>query len=262
MKKMIVMCMMVICLATVGFPSTPLGIDSHWRWLEKSDTEGFDRLRAEYNDPMKLKEHFKKSILLQPVDEKGRVTFTRLFGVSDEVIRPILMDIIRTASSKNGWKWDNPNGIKEVDIANVQLREAISWLRVCADAETQQFLMDIAMDNAKYEDYRKTAASSYLYCANAQEMQDALARFSADTVLATLGTYGIATDAYDNAADDPKKREIIISMVSAALMKEENKIVFDYMDKFLAERSKEYADSPQRKAALERMNIPVEKGEQ
>ena len=50
--------------------------------------------------------------------------------------------------------------------------------------------------------------------------------------------------------------------MSAALVKEENKRSFSIADKLLAERSKEYADSPTRKAALERMNIPIEKGEQ
>jgi len=41
--------------------------------------------------------------------------------------------------------------------------------------------------------------------------------------------------------------------MSAALAKDEDKYAFADADKLLAERSKEYAESPQRKAALERM---------
>ena len=50
----------------------------------------------------------------------------------------------------------------------------------------------------------------------------------------------------------------IVAAVSDVLVKEEDKNVFAEADKFLAERSKEYAESPQRKAMLERMNKPTE----
>ena len=58
---------------------------------------------------------------------------------------------------------------------------------------------------------------------------------------------------------DTQTREAIVSAMSAALAKEANTNVFARVDKLLAERSKEYAESPQRKAALERMNKPPEK---
>jgi len=55
-----------------------------------------------------------------------------------------------------------------------------------------------------------------------------------------------------------KKNMRIVAAVSDVLVKEEDKNVFAEADKFLAERSKEYAESPQRKAMLERMNKPTE----
>jgi len=42
------------------------------------------------------------------------------------------------------------------------------------------------------------------------------------------------------------------------LVKEEDKSTFIFLDGELTKRSKEYADSPQRKAALERMSKPPE----
>ena len=73
--------------------------------------------------------------------------------------------------------------------------------------------------------------------------------------------YRAAIRAHDKAEGDAKTREAIVTMVSAALATEEDGTAFDETDKLLAERSKEYAESPQRKAALERMNPPARKAE-
>jgi len=99
--------------------------------------------------------------------------------------------------------------------------------------------------------------------ANTQEKWDAIARFLADDVrsgiLPFFNMYHAAMQAYDEAEGDTQKREAIVATVSAALVKEEDKKAFEEADKHLAERSTEYAESPQRKAALDRLNKPPEK---
>jgi len=90
-----------------------------------------------------------------------------------------------------------------------------------------------------------------------------LPRFFADDMKDTFNRYSnlyvYAMNVYEEAEDNPDKREVIIAVMSAALAKEENEFAFSKADKRFAEQSKEYAESPQRKAALERMNIPREK---
>ena len=129
--------------------------------------------------------------------------------------------------------------------------------------------MDIVTDATKPERYRTEAVCSYMQCVDAQEIRDGIARIFSDEVRATSpsdifyhNVYNAAFMAYDVAENNTQKREVIITSLTAALEKEEDKFTFAGADKFLAERSKEYADSPQRKAALERMNIPAEKDAQ
>ena len=73
--------------------------------------------------------------------------------------------------------------------------------------------------------------------------------------------YGYAIRAYDEAEGDTQKREAIISSLSAALMREKNEKFFAEVDQDLVKRNKEYAESPQRKAKLERMKVPPDKRE-
>ena len=268
MNKMSVVCMMGMCLAILSFATT--SPDKDWEWIRINDKERFDRLWKEYNDPLQLKAFFESSVLFSRYNEREMENFKRSFGIKEETLQTMLMEIIRETSAKIGWKWrfdqDEPRDIR---IASKQLENAIAWLVVCADAGTKQFLMGIATDSTKPECYRSEAIYSYMRCADAQEIRDGIARIFSDEVRATSlsdifypNVYSGTFTVYDEAENDPQKREAIITSLTAALEKEEDKYTFAIADQLLAKRSKEYADSPKRKAALERMNIPIEKGEQ
>jgi len=203
-----------------------------------------------------------RSVTTERVEE-----FKRKFGVSDEAMLVELMDIIREGSVKAGWTKHRPGDAKNTYVSvNAHLSQAILWLGFFsgADAEVKSLMMDIATDIAMDCEFRSLAVGSYMSRANVQETRDAVARFLADDMQMADGfyrrrVYHAVTWAYDKAEGDTQTREGIIAVLSAALVKEEDKNAFAEADKFLAERSKEYADSPQRKAALERMNKPPEK---
>jgi len=264
MKKLREVCVIIMCLAMQDLSASPM--DRDWGWAKTHDKERFARDQKRFNDPAKLKEQFEKSFLISLYNEREMTSFTQAFGIKEEALRVLLMEIIREASAKTGWQWRMTSGESEDNqIASMQLREAISWLSVCADERTKQFLMDIAIDKTKHDIYRRRAAFTYLRCADAQEIRDALTRFFSDDMWAVVdpisGPYRAAMWEYDRAGDDTKKREAIVTIVSAALAKEENKNAFVFADKLLAGRSKDYAESPQRKAALQRLNIQVEDAE-
>ena len=66
---------------------------------------------------------------------------------------------------------------------------------------------------------------------------------------------------YDEAVDDPQKREAILATVIALLAREESKDRFAEMDKQVARRNKEYATSSQRLAMVQRMSkLPPSRG--
>jgi len=259
MKKMSMVCMMTLCLAMPGFPTTPLSRD--WERMKVNDRKTFDRIWQEYNDPVKLKRRFEDSLLIYPLDEKEMEDIKQAFGLKEETLRDLLMGFIREASAKTGWKQYSMPEPEDLHRASWQLREAIRWLSVCADAEVKQFLMGIATDNEKHDSYRNAAVLSYLIRADVLEIRDAIVRLLADDMRA-LNRYGsmyyLAIKAYDKTEGDTQTREAIVAAMSAALAKEEDKKIFTNADKRFAELSKEYAESPQRKAALERMNKPPE----
>jgi len=245
MKKMGIALMLVLCLAMQGFSSKGIVI-----FPSKQEAE---RIRK---DTAKMREYI-EGYLLCWLDGENIIEFKQLFELSDEAMQTMLMEIIRESSAIAGWTQHNPGGSNErtIDFANAYLREAIAWLGFCANTEGKKFLMDIITDGEKNNSYRSRAIGSYLYRANAQETQDALTRFFADDikdVITPFSLYYTAMGAYDNAENDPQKRKAII----AELSKENNKKTFDEMDKRLAERNKRYAESPQRKATLERMKPP------
>jgi len=268
MKRMSVMCMMVLCLAVGNLSSSPMSRIPVWETLEQTDKKEFDRRRDEYNDPVKLKEKFEKGFLLPPsTSDEEKEAFKRIFGVSDKIMLPILMDIIRESAAKTEWKRSEWGTSNDIDKARYQLQEAIRWLDICADTNTKRFLLEIATDTSKDSYFRRAAVDSYLSCANAHETRDAVASFLSDDMRQTFGidvisVYYAVMRAYDRAGGDTQTRGAIVAAVSAAVVKEENKDAFSIADERLAERSRAYADSPQRKAARERLNIPAEKGEQ
>jgi len=267
MKKMSRVCMAVMCLAMQGL-STPQGRS----WLEDCLTlseQEAESLRVELKDAKKLRERTLTlcSGSMRIADlAKTAEEFKKKFDISDKVLQDALIDTIREWSPKNGWKWYELDKPQDSRLANFILIETIRWLGFCAEREGKKLLMAILIDNTKDDEYRRRAIDSYMRRSDAQERWDALTRFLADDVKPTIqpifDVYYAAMWEYDSAENDPQKREAIIAAVSAALLKEKGKETFTQGDKLLAERSKAYADSPQRKAALERLNIPIEKGGQ
>jgi hypothetical protein len=117
--------------------------------------------------------------------------------------------------------------------------------------------MDIAADAQKGENLRMNAIRSYLYRADAQETKDALVRFLVGDMKAfslTPSIYECALNTYDEAEKDPLKREAIVASLAVALAREESRANFMSVDKNFAVRNKEYAESSQRLAILQRMN--------
>ena len=173
----------------------------------------------------------------------------------------VLIDILCEAGAKN--KWKKRQGSEDAsldDVADWQLFWGLFWMSFCADAEGKAFLMKVASDRAVDSEFRARAVSAYLWRADEKERLEAVTRFLAGDMKGTVdfrfsGIYNSAILRYDKAEGDPKTREAIVAMISAVLL-EGKGIACDETDKLLAERSKEYAESPQRKAALERMNPP------
>ena len=280
MKKMSMVCMLVMCLVMQGKASpalTPLVF-----YLNESEQET-ERLRETLKDKKKLRECL-DVVLGNHTSLGGALEFMRKFDVDEEPMRHVLTDIIREVIAKTGGKISERYRERTPEImqSSWRMREALKWMGACADADGRRLLLGIATDNGKHHYFRAEAIHSYMRRADVQEKWDAIARFLADDVrpgiLAIFNVYHAAMQAYDEAEGDTQKREAIVAAVSAALMKdeekgtfvfidgelfkrskEEDKKAFEDADKALAKRSKEYADSPQRKAALERMNKPPEK---
>ena len=260
MKKMSIVCMMALCLTIKGL-SSPIIINRLDFYLDLPEQEA-KHLREDFKDKKKLRECLEKGGLLSiRTAEPGKMLkIKERFDVNDKVMQVVLMDIIREASMKTGWK-EPLNYSRDTYVAYWILHGAITWLGVCADAEGKQFLMNVITDNTKDVFFRKRAIESYLYRTDAQEMQDKLTRFLVgDMQVEPYDTYlFVVQTLYDVSENDAQKREAIASTVSVTLAKEENKDIFVTVDKLFAKRSKNYADSPQRKAALQRFNIPTEK---
>ena len=181
--------------------------------------------------------------------------FKEKFDVSDDTLRTALMGIYKEFQhmGKDPYFPDEP---EEVTNDKRRLRRSIEWLGYCADKSTKEFLMKVATDKAKDNVFRSTAVRAYLHCANAKEIE-MLAPLLADKSQKVSSLYHFAMLEYDEAGGDAKKRKAIIATVSAALVKEDDKRVFTYADRELAERDKDYSNSPSRRAALQRMDLPL-----
>jgi len=264
MKKMNVTCVLIVCLAMPSFASLMLGnpLDDCLALPEQAVAH----LQKDFKNAEQLKEYFEKGLIgIRGAEPQKMLEFKQRFGVSDKALQAMLMDIIRELSVKAGWEPHPPQRrTHDTEIANWCLRGAIIWLGACADTEGKEFLMSIVADSAKEVYFRETAIESCLYRTDAQEMQGTLTRFLiGDMKVVPYDTYLFAVQQlYDSSEGDLQKREAIVAAVSATLAKEENRNIIDTVDTLLAKRSKMYADSPQRKAALERLNIPIEKGGQ
>ena len=232
-------------------------------------------LRDELKNPETLRMFLANSFSSNhPLWQDEIIPFKQKFHVPDEVLRPILMDIYKSVEhmgkepssldllaeiykSAPPVEEDGRRRMHNIPWAVIEnhrrLRSSIIWLGYCADKPTKDFLMNLVIDDTKHGDIRGPALESYLRCANAQETRDGFIAFL-DKRLDISRVYRYAIIAYDEEQDDTEKRKAIVATVFAALMKEEDKKIFARADEDLAARSKEYADSPLRKAKLERMN--------
>ena len=253
-------------------PKSPHPSLSGSNWLISSVTaseQETERLREELKNPKKLRELIRQGTLFgygTPANAETVEAFKRKYGVSDKIMQKELIDLIREWSPKGWHTWQGPDAPLDVRMSYVLLAGATRWLGFCAEAEGKKLLMDIIMDSKIDGEFRWLAIDSYMRRSDAQERWAALVRFLADDVKPTIqpifDIYNAAVWEYDRVENDSPKREVIISTVSAALMKETGKNAFERGDKLLAERSKEYAESAQRKAALQRFNLQPEKDTQ
>jgi len=255
------MFVMAACVAMTSLSSVirNLVLDVYLEYPEQ-ETE---RLREDLKDTLKLRICLER-FLAGDTDYERPKKFMRKFCVDAKAMQTVLMDIISETSMKTKWKVPLQRNPEDIFIASHYLCEAIKWLGVCADMEGKQFLMSIAEDSTKDKEFRHRALDSYVHCADAQEVRDAITRFLSDDMKATfrpnvLDIYYLAMRAYDKAEDDMQIRDAIVTALSVALVAEECDLAFGITDKLLAERNKGYAESPQRKAALERMDKPSEK---
>ena len=262
MKKVVMVGAIAISLAIPGRSS--LMLDG---WLEMCldlPEQKAEQLREDLKDAANLRECMVELIGTRPqsgVEQKVEA-FKRRFGVSDRAMQTALMDIVHKAGVKNGWKKRQGSEDTLDGVADWQIYSGLIWMCFCADAEGRKFLMGIATDSTVDREFRGHAVFPYLARSDDKEKMDVITRFFAGDMKGTVdlyynsGLYHSAIRMHDKAESDPRTRESIVSMLSAALMEEKREHIFKTADKSLAERSREYAESPQRKAALERMNPP------
>ena len=252
-------CVMVSCLAALDLSAKVITLVD--LYLARETEQEVESVREEFKDAAKVREAFEKGLLLYGTS-KQVAEFKRKFGVGDEPMSTVLMEIIREGSAKAA----NPKG---ESYDSLFLQRALRWLGVCAGEAGKRLLMDIATNDGNCYDARACAIEAYLRRANPPEARDAITRFTGDGMRVKgkdgfpvyLCVYEYALQAYDEADGDPQKREAIVFALPDVLIKEESATVFIEVDKSFAERSREYAESPQRKAALERFGKQPEKPE-
>ena len=224
-------------------------LPSDWKKFEAFSEDETIRLRRVFKDEENLRKGFK--ILLRQVTSQNDAPtrFKRKFEVSSEIMQTALMNIYKE------YEWV-PEGLDTEEA-----REAIRWLGFCADMQITTQVLPFIFGDAHYGvKARITAFEAYLRRADTQTLKDSLVWFlTNDLKIDTLVMYNVVIKIHDEIEGDTQKREVILAAMSAALVKEEDKKAFEEADKLLAERSKEYAESPRRKTALERMNKPPEK---
>ena len=259
MKKVVVMCMAALCMAMPGFSSRTFS------WLDcyvDMKEEEAEQLREDLKDATGLKKCMVRLIgnhLHSDAVEKVEA-FKKRFDVSDNAMQTALMPIIREAGAKNEWKKrQGPDDPLDM-VADWQTEHGLSWMMFCAEKEGKEFLIKIITDSTVSREFRGRAINSYVARADEKEKMEIATRFLTGDMKEAEdplfpSRYDLVLWVYDKAEDDPKMREAVVAMVSAAVM-EEKEADFKQADELLAERIKEYAESPQRKAALERMNPP------
>jgi len=225
-------------------------------YYENCPDEDIAYLTEYFNDP----EHFKE-FLMSLGDNRvfwpeNIPLFKKKFDVQDKVARPVLLDIYRESLLKARWMPFSPDDTVDVRSSKRGLFHSIEWMGLFADEPVKQLLLGIATDDSADSFYRGPAIRGYLRCASAQNARDVLVRLltGTGTVANHSEIYKSAILAYDEAEDDPQKREAILASMSVLLARESEKWLFVSVDKDVAKRSREYAESSQRLAILKRIN--------
>ena len=246
-------CCVGLCLLLAG----NVIAQHEWMIYERLPDADVAYIREQYKDPEKFKESlmssFSSSQFLWPEQVP---LYKEKFGITDDTLRTALMGIYQSVLhlGKDGFSKEDSD---ELAKDKSRLLNSIEWLGYCADESVKRLLLDIANDDTKAECYRIYAIGAYVDCANAEDIRAGFPLLLASKKQDVPFVYRKAMYVYDRTKEGTQKREAILTTVATALMKEENKEIFAVADGGLAARSKEYANSPQRKAALQRMNVPL-----
>jgi hypothetical protein len=172
-------------------------------------------------------------------------------GVSDDLLRRVLTDIYSEAKAT----LEQTNDPYECMVNKLRRENAIRELGVCANDATKAFLLDLAADKSKNEISRTVAIGSYLRAANAQETRDALIRFMVgEERLDSQARSSILAHASEICrGTDQAKKQAIIETLYVALAQEDAKWLFRVYDNILCSHSRQYTNSAQRQAILQRL---------
>ena len=256
-------CCIGLCLLWIG---NITALD--WPEYEEFSGEDIAHLRQTLQNPKETKEFLIDEFVAEHSLWPDEIPlFKQKFDVRDEIIRPVLLDILRESAQKTGWEMPPSRNDDPADVFDDKRRllKSIVWLGTFADEPAKKILSDIAADDAKDRYYRDLAVQAYLYCADAQEVKDILMRYIEEKGrdwknISWSPLYAFAEGAY-RATTDEAKREAILAVLYVVMAQEENKDTFSYRDKKLAHMSKEYATSSQRLTMLKRISkLPPSKG--
>ena len=184
-------------------------------------------------------------------DWEGAPLFKEKFSISNERLRATVMSLYEEATAPQAvTNWNGIELAKDL-LAN----NALLWLGVCADDATKAFLLDLAADKSKNEISRTVAIGSYLRAANAQETRDALIRFMVgEERLDSQARSSILAHASEICrGTDQAKKQAIIETLYVALAQEDAKWLFRVYDNILCSHSRQYTNSAQRQAILQRL---------
>ena len=217
--------------------------------------------KANFKDPAKLKDFLMGEF--GEIDWSGTMSkphlilaFKEGYDMQDEILRPVLMEIYHEAVEKTGWKCGDDGETER------RLHSSIRWMGVFADEPLKKLLLNIAKDNAKHTYYRYPAILGYIYCADAQEVKNLFDWLLADEKRFSANLRGTLMEQirgwWSEVQADTQKREVILASLSVAASQEKDAWTFGQLDDFLVQNSQGYAESPQRKKALQRINKSAE----
>jgi hypothetical protein len=248
-------CLIGLCLLLAGG-----GIAADWEYYKGLPDDEVAYIQERLTSPENLKDSLMHSLSREHVLIPEEIPFfIKKFTIAEDTLRTVLLEIIHESAKVTKWEEFSFKDPEELMFEKRRVYWSIVWLGYCADETAKEFLMEIAVDDTKDWMCRVVAIDSYLKRADAQQTRDALLRFLTEIRVRPSSTYLSAMMTYEETKGDTAKREAILATLTAIVQaREEDREYFASADKFLAEQSKEYAKSPQRKEALKRMNLPLE----